>query len=249
MITGGLMKPLIGVTMNLEKDPSKKINTLDLDYGAAVVQAGGIPVPILGIDQAIPDLVKRLDGFLFTGGDDIHPRHYKQKPLAGAKLRLEDDDRVQFELKLFKAAAASKKPILAICYGAQLANVALGGTLYQDITLEVPKALKHGAAKAGEKVFHTVSVFEGTKMCHILGQGDCRIAGDCSIKVRSAHHQSVKNPGRGLRLSAVSQDGVFEAMEGRGKQFLIVVQWHPEKNLSHCGTQKLLSAFIAAARS
>ena len=248
MTMGGLMKPLIGVTMNLEKEPARQLNALDLDYGIAVVKAGGIPVPLLSMEQAIPDLIKRLDGFLFTGGDDIPPRYYKQKPLAGAGRRLSDAGRVRFELKPFREVVASKKPILAICYGAQLANVALGGSLYQDIALEVPKAIKHGASKAGEKVLHPVSVFEGTKMCHILGQGECRPTGDCSFKVRSAHHQSVKTPGRGLRLSAVSQDGVVEAMEGRGKQFLVAVQWHPEKTLSDRASKKLFSSFIAAAR-
>lgn len=243
------MKPLIGITMTIRKEPAKKFNALDQDYGAAVLQAGGIPVPILGIDQAIPDLVKRLDGFLFTGGDDIHPRYYKQKPLSDSKLSLEDDDRVRFELKLFKAVNAAKKPVLAVCYGAQLVNVALGGSLYQDIPSEVPRAIKHGPSKTGEKVFHTVSVFEGTKLCHIVGLGECRVAGNCCIKLRSSHHQSVKNPGRGLRLAAVSPDGVFEAMESRSKQFLIAVQWHPEKTLSDRCTRKLFLAFVAAARN
>jgi len=243
------MKPLIGITMNLLKEPARKLNSLDQDYVSAVLQAGGFPVPILSINQSIAELVKRLDGFLFTGGDDIPPRYYRQKPMSGVTLRLAEDDRVRFEMKLLKAVIESKKPILAVCYGAQLVNVALGGTLYQDIALEVPKTMKHGASKAGEKVFHVVNVFEGTKLCHILGKGDCRTTGNCSIKVRSAHHQGFKNPGRGLRLSAASPDGVFEALESRGKQFLIAVQWHPEKNPADQATKKLFSSFIAAARS
>lgn len=242
------MKPLIGITMNLEKDATRDLNILDKDYGTAVLRSGGIAVPILSMDQAIPDLIKKLDGFIFTGGDDIHPRYYRQKPRPGAKLRLASDERVKFELKLFKAAVKAKKPILAICYGAQLANVALGGSLYQDISLEIPKAIKHGPARSGEKVFHAVSVFEGTKLCHIVGQGDCRVSGDCNIKVRSSHHQSIKNPGKGLRLSAVSPDGVFEALENRGKHFLIAVQWHPEKTPTDKTTMKLFSALVAASR-
>jgi putative glutamine amidotransferase len=135
--------------------------------------------------------------------------------------------------------------VLAICYGAQLVNVAFGGTLYQDITLQIPRAIKHGAAKAGEKVFHRVSIFEGTKLCSIMGS--CA-NGDCDIRVRSSHHQSIKNPGRGLRLSAVSEDGVFEAFETRGDQFLIAVQWHPEKTLSDGPTGKLFESFVHASR-
>ena len=128
------MKPLIGITMNLEVQPARNLNILDQDYGKAVLEAGGIPVPVLGIEASIPDLVKHLDGLLFTGGDDIHPRFYKEKPLARARMTPSPDARTQFEIKLFKAAAKEKKPVLAICHGAQVVNVALGGTLYQDIS-------------------------------------------------------------------------------------------------------------------
>lgn len=240
------MKPLIGVTMNLEVQPTRHLNILDQDYGKAVFEAGGIPIPILGIDTAIPDLVKKLDGFLFTGGDDLHPRYYKEKPLKKVSLNLSPDDRTRFELALFKAAARAKKPIFAICHGAQLVNVALGGSLYQDIAKQIPKAEKHGPAKNGEKVYHTVSVFEGTNICRILGA--CN-SGNCSIKVRSSHHQSIKNPGKGLRLAAVSPDGVIEALEARSKRnFLVAIQWHPEKTINDRYTKKLFAAFVTASR-
>ncbi len=91
------MKPLIGITMNLEVQPARNLNILDQDYGKAVLQAGGIPVPILGIETSIPDLVKRLDGFVFTGGDDIHPRFYKEKPLPDARMLISPDGRTAFE--------------------------------------------------------------------------------------------------------------------------------------------------------
>lgn len=238
------MKPLIGITMNREDQAARTLQTVDLDYGKAVLQAGGIPVPLLGIEQAIPDLVRKLDGFLFTGGDDIHPRFYKERPLAGARLRVDSDERVRFEIKLFRAAVNAKKPVLAICYGAQLANVALGGTLYQDIKRQIPKALKHGADKNGGKVFHGVDIFEGTRLCGIMGHcGN----GNCSIRVRSAHHQSIKNPGRGLRLAAVSPDGVYEALEARGAGFMVAVQWHPEKTPTDKATKKLFAALINAS--
>ena len=240
------MKPFIGITMNLEVQPSRNLNILDQDYGKAVAQAGGIPVPILGLQDAIPDLVRQLDAFLFTGGDDISPRFYKERPLPKARITPSPDERTTFELELFKAVAKAKKPVLAICHGTQLINVALGGTLYQDIALQIPKTLKHGAAKRGEKVYHPVNIFEGTTICSILGA--CQ-NGDCSIKVRSSHHQSIKNPGRGLRLAAVSADGVFEAFESRSKKnFLIAVQWHPEKTINDRNTRKLFSALVAAAR-
>jgi len=240
------MKPLIGITMNLEEHASRDLNILDQDYGRAVARAGGFPVPILGIDGAIPDLVQRLDGFLFTGGDDIHPRFYHERAMAGAGLNLASDRRVRFEMKLFRAAAAAKKPVLAVCYGAQLVNVALGGSLFQDIGRQVPRALQHGPSRSGERVLHPVSVFEGTTLSRILGNG--ARTGDRIIRVRSAHHQSIKNPGRGLRLAAVSSDGVYEALESRGRTFLVAVQWHPEKTPADAASRKLFGALVAASR-
>ncbi|HUI45963.1 MAG TPA: gamma-glutamyl-gamma-aminobutyrate hydrolase family protein [Nitrospirota bacterium] len=234
------MKPLIGITMLLDAQPARDMNVLDQDYGKAVVQAGGIPVPILGIDDSIPDLVRHLDGFLFTGGDDIHPRFYGEKPLSGVSLTVSPDGRIKFEISLFKAVAKARKPLLAICYGAQLVNVALGGKLYQDISLQVPDPIQHGPARPGEKVFHFVDILEGTMLARIMGAS--------RIRVRSSHHQSVKNPGRGLHLSAVAHDKVIEAFERRADHFLIAVQWHPEKTLNDRYTRKLFTAFVNTAK-
>lgn len=233
-------KPLIGITMNLEAEPARNLNILDQDYGKAVFRAGGFPVPILGIETSIPDLVKRLDGFVFTGGDDIDPRFYKEKPLSGARMQLSPDARTRFEIELFKAVSQAKKPVLAICCGAQLVNIALGGKLYQDIGLQVPDPIKHGAARPGEKVFHDVDIFEGTLLSRVLGAP--------RIRVRSAHHQSVKNPGRGLHLSAVSHDRVIEALEPRTKNFLLAIQWHPEKTPNDRYTKKLFKALVNASK-
>jgi putative glutamine amidotransferase len=234
------MKPLIGITMNLDVQLNRNMNILDQDYGKAVYQAGGVPVPILGINQSIADLVKRLDGFVFSGGDDIHPRFYKEKPVPGARLTISPDDRTRFEVNLFKAAYRAKKPILAICGGEQLVNVALGGNLVQDIALQIPKAIKHGASQQGEKVFHEVDIADGTLLSRILRAS--------KIRVRSAHHQSVKNLGRGLRLTATSRDQVIEALESQTGTFLIAVQWHPEKIPHDRYTKKLFKAFINASK-
>ena len=234
------MKPLIGITMNLEVQPARDLNILDTGYGEVVHKAGGVPLAILGIDASIPDLVKRLDGFVFSGGDDIHPRFYREQPMSGARMTLAPDGRAQFEIKLFRAALKAKKPVLAICGGAQLVNIALGGTLYQDIPLQVPNPIRHGAVKSGEKVFHTIDILEGTHLYRIMGAA--------RIRVRSAHHQSVKNPGRGLHLAAIAEDRVIEALEPRAGGFLIAVQWHPEKTPHDRYTKKLFAAFINASK-
>jgi putative glutamine amidotransferase len=234
------MKPFIGITMNLEVHPSRTLNILDQDYGKAILKAGGIPVPVLGIDNSIADLVKHLDGFLFTGGDDLHPNFYKEKPLPSSRMTLSPEERTKFEINLFKAAAKAQKPILAICHGAQLVNVALGGKLYQDIGQQIRRPIQHSPARTGEKVFHDINILEGTLLSRIMGVP--------RIRVRSAHHQSVKNPGRGLHLSAVSHDRVIEALEPRTKQFLLAVQWHPEKTLNDRYSRKLFTAFVNATK-
>lgn len=233
------MKPLIGITMNLMEEAARDLNVLDLDYGRAVAAAGGVPIPVQGIDASIPDLVKRLDGFVLSGGDDISPSFYGERKLPGANLTLSPDRRTQFELKLFRAARKARKPVLAICGGAQLVNIALGGSLYQDIPLQFRRHLQHGARKKGEKVFHPVSVLDGTLLSKVLGPS--------RIRVRSSHHQAIKNPGRGIQLSALASDGVVEAFEGRDGSFLIAVQWHPEKTPHDRATKKLFRALVAAA--
>jgi putative glutamine amidotransferase len=234
------MKPLIGITMNLEEDAARSVNVLDQDYGRAVLRAGGVPVPVLGLADAVPDLVKRLDGFVFTGGDDIAPRFYREKPLAGARLTLSSDKRTEFEMSLFREAVKTAKPVLAICYGAQLINVALGGRLFQEISVQIKNPIRHWPGRAGEKVFHDIDILEGTLLSRIMGAS--------RIRVRSSHHQSIKNPGRGLHLSAVSHDRVVEALEPRSGPFLIAVQWHPEKTLNDRYSKKLFNAFVAAAK-
>jgi len=116
----------------------------------------------------------------------------------------------------------------------------LGGKLYQDIVLQVSDPIKHGASRSGEKVFHFVDIFEGTLLSRIMGAS--------RIRVRSAHHQSVKNPGRGLHLSAVAHDGVIEALEPRSKNFLVAVQWHPEKTPNDRYSKKLFKALVSASK-
>lgn len=235
-----MKKPYIGITMLLDAQPSRNMNLLDQDYGKAVHQAGGIPVPILGVGEAVPDLVRQLDGFLFSGGDDIHPRFYGEKPLQNARVTASSDERTRFELKLFRAVVKARKPVLAVCHGAQLVNVALGGKLYQDIALQISQPIAHGPQRAGEKVFHRVDLLEGTRLARIMGAP--------SIRVRSSHHQSVKNPGRGLHCSALAHDRVIEALEPRADHFLIAVQWHPEKTPNDRYTRKLFTAFVSAAK-
>jgi len=137
---------------------------------------------------------------------------------------------------LTKAAIREALPILAICYGAQLVNVVLGGTLIQHIPDEVPKALMH-QKKRGD-TFHSVKLVSQSKLAGIIGKGE--------IEVNSSHHQAVGRPGKGLVISAKAPDGVIEALEG--EEFLIAVQWHPERLTQRYEHLALFKALIEKAR-
>ncbi len=225
------MPPIIAITAKTEELRGRPQTTIPDAYAKAVEEAGGIPfiVPILGKSENIALIARMAQGFIFSGGDDIHPRYYGEKPLLN--LELSPDERTDFEIALFREAIGLQKPILGICLGTQLINVALGGSLYQDIPTQVPTAINHRST-------HSVTISEGTLLHTIL-------AGN--IQVMSAHHQAVKTPGKGLTVSALSPDGVVEAIEMTGYPFLVGVQWHPEREPDNAQTRRLFKAFVEAA--
>ncbi len=170
----------------------------------------------------------RIDGLLISGGEDVHPRFYGEAPLE--PLELTPDLRVNYDLKLVRRALTKDKPLLAICYGLQLLNVAQGGTIYQDVH-QVESALPHREGN------HPIYLREGTKL-HSLFQMD-------SIEVSSSHHQSVKELGEGLKVAATSADGVVEAIEHEERKFVLGLQWHPERK-SDRFSRKIMEAFRKA---
>ncbi|HLS84904.1 MAG TPA: type 1 glutamine amidotransferase [Burkholderiales bacterium] len=191
----------------------------------------------------LADYARHLDGLVLQGGSDVSPRSYGEEPLrpewAGDRLRDE------YEMELLHEFMEAGKPVLGICRGLQLINVALGGTLYQDIGTQIAEARAH-VSDDYEKNFHEVRFEPGGRLARIY-------RGESRARVTSIHHQSVKGLGRNLAVEAWSEpDHVIEAISGTGKGFVLGVQWHPEfhvpgdEGVLDCAP--LLDSFLEAAR-
>jgi putative glutamine amidotransferase len=214
------MKPIIGLTSQFEYSVSRKFNKLNYTYIDAVVKGGGVPI-IIPILKNLDDLDKYLDsvdGIIFTGGEDISPLLFGEDPTKEVDTICYDRDKI--ELELFKRAYSRGMPILGICRGLQLINVALGGTLYQDINSQLPNSLGHISTYNIEGGYHSIDIINDTILYDILGKE--------KINVNSQHHQSVKELGKNLRVNALSSDGVIEGIETTTGNFVLGVQFHPE---------------------
>jgi putative glutamine amidotransferase len=237
--------PRIGLTPDYESATSGHREPrlfLRAHYPNVILEAGGLPLllPITGSRVAILAMLDSLHGVLVSGGDfDIHPKFYGERPLATlGKIK---ETRTQFELDLITLALKRELPILGVCGGEQAINVALGGTLYQDIPSQIPDAIAHQRGEVREVGGHQVRVYEGTRLKRIVGRD--------TLEVNTTHHQSVKALGKKLIVNAATDDGVIEGIEGVNGSFLLGVQWHPEL-LAHGDTsqKKIISAFVAACR-
>jgi putative glutamine amidotransferase len=213
-------------------------------YSRAVAAAGGLPVmvPLLEDEDVLRGLYDRMDAVLIPGGVDLDPGTYGEAPLPTCG-RL-DPDRDRVELQFARWAIAEGKPLFGLCRGLQILNVALGGTLYQDIAAQRSDALKHDyfptAGFSRDHLAHPVTVVSGSRL-HAL-------VGTAPLKVNSMHHQAVKDLGPGLVSTAVAPDGVIEAIEASANQFMLGVQWHPESLTDRDPRmQRLMAGFVEAA--
>jgi len=182
------------------------------------------------------------DGVLFAGGEDVDPARYGEvKRYDSVDV---NDNRDQFEMKLLEHALHHRLPILGICRGAQVINVGFGGTLYQDLAQDAGPEFEHrqtDAGKARTETTHTVTVTEPGSLLASAIAGSCR--------VNSIHHQAIKRLGRGLKVTAHSEDGLVEAVESAGEYpFLLAVQWHPEEISDHPEQLRIFKEFIAKCR-
>ncbi len=213
--------PLVAVTATSEvvRDiPRVRVNRA---YTRALIRAGLVPlvIPPLAPDQAA-GLLARVDGLVLTGGDDVDARLYGQAPHPNAEPA--DPARDRSEIALVHAARRAGLPTLAICRGVQVLNVALGGTLVQDIASQHPGALVHTRSDVRAQRVHGVSLAAGTRLARLCGAGQ--------ITVNSLHHQSLDRVADGLRVAARAADGIVEAVEwGDDAWWMTGVQWHPEE--------------------
>lgn len=242
-----MRKPLIGIISGQYTVNERVVCGLRPTYTEAVSQAGGIAlliVPAQGIDE-LRTVFERLDGILLAGGGDIDPAHYGMDD--NGLVNEIDADRDRAELAFARWALAEDRPLLGICRGSQVANVALGGTLYRDIPAEYPgyNGLDHALWGKFPRDYlgHTVSVAPGSRLAESLGQHG-------AFGVNSLHHQALRDIPRALVVSARAEDGIVEGVEAPNARFYIGVQWHPEELYArHENMRRLLRAFVSAASS
>jgi putative glutamine amidotransferase len=212
------------------------------DYRQSTIHAGA-DVRILEPSMSISEAVEGLDGLLLTGGEDVAPERYGQ---ARQPTVVDvNEARDQFEVELVGEARRRGLPILAICRGIQLLNVACGGTLVQDIPSQIASTLDHTVSTPKDAVAHRVQVMPDTLLDRALAR---HVGGDGSCAVNSRHHQSADAVAPGFVVSAVAPDGVIEAIERPASAFCLGVQWHPENFWRTREFQPLFEAFVAACR-
>lgn len=241
-------KPIIGVTPDFNagnrKDMGGKEPTyfLRARYMKAIEDAGGIPVvlPLLSNRAGWRQVVSHVHGLLVTGsGSDLAPELYGERQRH--KFARMSRERATMELGIAKAAYRAEVPMLGICGGMQSLNVAMGGTLYQDIAAQLKTPIDHLPSYSATKTSHSVQIAPGSLLR--------RIAGKARMDVNSSHHQSVKKMAPNLVQTAVSPDGVIEAIEAPDRSFFLGVQWHPEFLYDRDPIQRrLFTALVRAAR-
>jgi putative glutamine amidotransferase len=240
------MIPLIGITCR--SDESKRGTevprfSVNQSYIRCVEAAGGLPfpIPLVESEDVLRAIYDRLGGLLLTGGDDVDPAYYGEAPHP--KLGEVDRPRDRVELALTRWALADGLPILAICRGIQVLNVAAGGTLYQDIAAQVCGAIEHTyyPDHPRDLIAHPITVEPGSRLAAILG--------DVTLGVNSLHHQAVKDVAPGFAVTARAPDGLVEAIEGVDPPFVLGVQWHPEEMTRDARMQRLFEVFVRKARA
>jgi putative glutamine amidotransferase len=231
--------PLIGITTGYEQH-GETVAALAWRYIHAVERAGGVPVCLAPVQEPhlLTGYAERLDGLIVSGGKDIPPTLYGEQPHPQTDAMTED--RPLFEMQLVRRFLERNKPVLGICYGCQLLNVAFGGSLIQDIPSQIGNGVKHRRDSPQEPhARHRVAIPENSRLRKILGMSE--------LEIVSSHHQAVKEPAAALKVVALAPDGVIEAVEMEDVRFLIGVQWHPEMDLEAEATHRLMGAFVEAA--
>lgn len=233
-----MKKPVIGVVplMDIERESY----WMHPGYMKGIEQAGGIPVmlPFVSDEEILQQLTETMDGFLFTGGQDVSPNLYAQRitPVCGQCCK----ERDEMETVLFRLAYEQDKPVLGICRGIQYINVIMGGTLYQDLPEEHSSDTEHHQKPPYDQPVHSVEIAEKSPLYSLLKKE--------AIMVNSYHHQAIRALAPKLSAMAVSEDGLVEAVYVPKKRFIWGIQWHPELSyLVDENSRRIFSKFIKMA--
>jgi putative glutamine amidotransferase len=213
------------------------------DYLEAVKRPGGEPIELDYQRDQPTEIVRRTDGLLLTGGGDVDPSLYGEAPHE--TFQPSEPGRDDYEIALVRAATDAGLPIFAICRGMQVLNVALGGTLIQDIPSMVNGAQPHAVPEPRFAIAHEVWVAKGSRLATLMAE---KMDGD-TCQVNSRHHQAVKTVAPGWEVTGTAPDGVIEAIEQSGPVFRLAVQWHPENFWRTGEFRPLFEAFVEAARA
>lgn len=240
-----MQTPLIGITTFRSKPAGEKAALYSLSemYVQAVTRAGGVPVliPVELTQTESAVLITCLDGLLLSGGGDVLPERYGGQPHP--KVGSVDTERDDLEISLVQMAARQDLPFLGICRGLQVVNVALGGTLYEDIATQCDNPLRHAYYPDWPRD-HRAHAVEAQPDSRLV-----QITGSQKFEVNSLHHQGLREVAPDLRAVAWAPDGVVEAVELPGHPFGLAVQWHPECIPDSAESRALFAAFVRAAGS
>jgi putative glutamine amidotransferase len=234
--------PLIGLpTLAIPPGPKPPRFGINQSYVRALTAAGCAPVliPIIDDDDRLRAIYDRLDGIVFPGGADVAPHEYGEAPIDS--LNVVEPLRDRTELTLARWAFADDLPTLGICRGQQLLNVALGGSLFQDLRHQGVTTVEHSDAdgRARNALTHRVRLDPASRLAQLIDE--------TSVEVNSLHHQAVKDVAAPLKATGTSDDGVIESLESEMRRFLIAVQWHPEEIDDLPWVQRLFAGFARAA--
>lgn len=236
-----MAKPVIGINCDLDisgagRPRPRGYLLLYTNYFDAVIQAGGLPllIPFLEDEADINQALTKVDAVLLTGGDDINPSFYDAPSHPDTKMA--PPRRQQFDLILVKAVLARQMPVMGICMGMQMLNVAGGGTLQQEIKGNGSDSIEHRQVQNDDREVHEVNITPGSALAEIVQ--------DNSLTVNSTHHHAVDAVAPGFKISGRASDGTIEAIEREGKVFVLGVQWHPERLIDNPRHLNLFKALI-----
>lgn len=232
--------PLIGISVNIDTQTSRVHEA----YVRSILEAGGVPILVPAVDDAaaLQEIVENLDGLLLSGGADIDGAYFNEPTLEG--LTEIDPERDRYDFLLLRIASDHQLPILGICRGMQVINVAFGGGLWQDLPSQFPgNPLNHSVLTQKSQPVHSVKIETDSVLFTLFGKEE--------VAVNSRHHQAVKEIASGFKVSATSADGVVEAIEAYPQRRILGVQWHPE-NMATEGNngemKRLFNHFVNEAR-
>ncbi len=244
-----MTRPLIGITAYNYIKPTSGWR-YDVCYGknaAAIESAGGLPIliPSMLSLETLRGIYERLDGVMLPGGGDVNPTRYHDEAETDIKLYEISDERDEMEISMTQWAIEDDLPVFGICRGIQVMNVALGGSLVQDIPARITTDLRHTITSSQEEsrslLLHDVAVKDGSLLASVLGE--------TQVTVNSIHHQALRNVAPTATVSAVAPDGIIEGIELPDKHFVLGVQWHPEDLVDNdTRMQNLFNSFVEAAR-